>query len=150
MPHGKQRLLIITNRDGDVVSLRAAGNTDRYAEAAYDRAVKEFSIIGNHEVRFVLEEKRSGLLEKKKAHYHVIASLYGCLPSDDPSTHTDRRSAELDLKEVVSQLRDGGNTLTGNIRTGYFQLKKKKDALVDYVELTECVQDECAPAEGDE
>lgn len=54
-----------------------------------------------------------------------------------------KRYAQEALSVEAKNLRDGGNKLTGTARDGYYVITKKTDALADYIEITECVENEC-------
>lgn len=75
-------------------------------------------------------------------HYHVLAGFHGCMPESNDSFHTVKEARDC-LKQFVSDLRETGNTLSGNLKSGYFELIKKTDALCDYLEISECVETDC-------
>lgn len=82
------------------------------------------------------------MVATKNKHYHVLAGFSGCMPETNNS-HKTLTSAREDLKNMVRDLRDGKNTLSGSLKSGHFDLLKKTDALCDYLEITTCHEQDC-------
>lgn len=82
-------------------------------------------------------------MQTNKIHYHVLAGFHGCLPESNNGPFTTLKESRAELKEEISELRDSGNTLVGDLKHGYFELSKKTTALCDYVSIEECVESDC-------
>lgn len=76
-------------------------------------------------------------------HYHVITSLFGCMPSDN-QVFSNKEEAKYYLVSIVRGLRDSDNVVQGTIKDGYFEVVEKTDALCDYVSIETCVLKECS------
>ena len=75
-------------------------------------------------------------------HYHVLAGFHGCIPESNIYC-ASRKEAREELKHEVKDLRESKNRLTGNLKSGYFEITKKTDALCDYLEISECMEKDC-------
>ena len=82
------------------------------------------------------------MIAAKNKHYHVLAGFSGCVPGEN-NIHKTLTSAREDLKNMVRDLRDGKNTLSGSLKSGHFDLLKKTDALCDYLSIEECHEQDC-------
>ena len=77
-----------------------------------------------------------------KTHYHLISGFHGCL-SESNTVYETKKEAREALKDTIRDLRDSGNTFSGNLKALYFEAIKKADFLGDYVDIEECQEEDC-------
>lgn len=77
-----------------------------------------------------------------KRHFHVLSGFHGCI-CDYNEIYHNAKEAKAALKELVKNLRESGNTFSGDLKTGYFEAINKTDFLGDYCEISTCYESEC-------